>query len=658
MSRSESNSRNGSPTRKILPADYVPSASLSATTAARLHDCQTWLQHKEEVGRTRFYNLPEDSNYVPSSTLLATTQARISDTKAWQEQKQRAASPSRIETNFAPPSAHLLTTTQARVNDYQRLLDQRQMKIDEAKTKVPAYVHSTFMPSAHLLQSTKARLNDHQALKALRLEASAPKVPRDLTHLPPPSEHLLMLTQSHISAINAWEKEKAEAKFADDIWWELRRPAPCSERYHSPDIPSKINVMTASCAAAVRPKFNEADAEKLRQEAMAVHSVSKIAPDSHLLSTTAAVQHQAWDDSSNSSNEFVTPTKLDLPSRSTYGNHVPSKLHMDTAATRHQRWTPPADALRSSVVVPSGPVTLSETILRPTAALLAQSRSKAVKVVENQREAKWNTHTTRGRINENPFENEPRFFLGLSSKSADHHELSVSNRIARQRKTSFTPSEVQAVVHKAVQAAQSLDTHDIMLASDRSLEVPQSQQQRARRVSTSSGSTQKLTHHSDHKEVNKAKVQPRVFQKKKQTSLRAKLEEMMMPSPIAEHHDGRLFFADLSGAVSPMSVFSCDNEQHDGEDDDRICIEVPNYAPFQQFTRKQTLFSPVVDKKLSEVASADVDEDEATVVVQTLDEEHQDLRMRDFDASLMDTTDAADIMETPAIVGHKQLLLA
>lgn len=406
-----------------------PSPSLLQTTRGRLNDSQALYDHRMQKIREASYTAPAIGDYEPSKSLMTTTEARKHDTEAWQEHQHEIeaanAKPAYAGRNFASPSKRLLSTTANREHDSQALTDKR--AAEDLANFVP-YLHSKFVPTASMLQTTESRLIDIKELEERKRRHSepaytAPKV----AHPVAVSERLLEPTQSNISAIKAWEEEKEHAKYADDIWWELRKPAVAAT--YKGEVHSKVSEPTECFKQSMRTKLVHSSSQSPCDSATS-SPARPIAGDSHLLKATHASVQATWRATSHDSeNDIAELGVLHLEAAEAYDHdhHVTSRLHNDTMAARQQRYLAqhqPVKVTRLS----SSLVAVSPHLLKATAATVASSREKAHPKPLTDREAGFNLHVTKEHVMEaNPFD-EPSF-LSTSVKRASSPVKTVVHEV-------------------------------------------------------------------------------------------------------------------------------------------------------------------------------------------------------------------------------------
>lgn len=383
-----------------------PSPSLLQTTKGRLSDSQTLYEQRMQKLREGSYTAPEIGDYEPSKSLLAPTEARKHDAEAWLEHQREiqaaSATPSYFGRNFSPPSKRLLSSTANRENDSQALADK---KAAEDLAKFVPYLHSKFVPSASMLQTTAARLADSRELeerKRRSLEPASYTAPK-VSHPVAVSDHLLEPTQSIIASQKAWEEEKERAKYADDIWWELRRPTPAAT--YKGEVQSKINEPTESFKHSIRGKLTGSSTPP---DSSATSSPARPIPaDSHLLKTTHASVQSTWRATSHDSeNDNAELGILHLVASGSYDHdhHVTSRLHNDTVAARQQRYLSQHQPAKTIARNSMSPVNISSHLLKATAATAAASREKLHPKRVDNREAGFNLHCTKDHVIEaNPF---------------------------------------------------------------------------------------------------------------------------------------------------------------------------------------------------------------------------------------------------------------
>jgi hypothetical protein len=431
--------------RKSSTTEINSNSPLLALTQARLNDSQAWLDHCQIKERLGNFKSPErDQNYVPSRSLLFPTQNRLSDVKCLEE-KRKSPERTKKASKLSPPSQSLLMTTKARQCDSESLTMKKLEKEKEEKLKLsPAYVTSKFVPSDHLLSTTKARLRDKEAIEEMKKQKQQQQQqskresstsPNKKSCLSPVkvNDRLLQRTACQVNSQRAYEVEKQQRKFADDIWWEVRKPAKCSTLYKHDAIVSKFNVPTASYLQSIVKKLDDqlAEQQQQRQQVPADHTVKIISSDSHLLSTTKCTQSASWEQyqkhlyeavlhAPNSSaehshvaggNATASPhanNTLDLPAKHSYGQDyesVPSKLFAETVSTKHHRWIAHNDSDKQAAYSPERspthdkqvpPVELSEQLLKPTKAFLASTFQPPQptayddrEYLNNEREKQW-----------------------------------------------------------------------------------------------------------------------------------------------------------------------------------------------------------------------------------------------------------------------------
>lgn len=593
---------------------------VARSTKARLHDRMAWEEQVKLAHRDRFYVPPSDRDtYIPSASLLATTEARNSDARTWNNHVQSLSATVTIKTNFAPVKEHVLRLTKARLQEICLLQEQRKLKDLFKNPPPPRYLLSSFMPSAHLLSSTKARAMDALAWQTTKAQADWHFSAQVVMHLPPPSEHLLAPTKSQIAAMDAWQVQKANAPFVDDIWWEKRRPTPCSDYHHrhAAHLPSKVTEVTVSFSLSMRSKYVDEHVllvEEQTQLAMAVSHTRRHMPhltqESHLLTKTQATVQCAWSTMIQRRDQQVVDVRhLDLPSRVSYPaqRHVRSKLYEDTAATRLHRWDETTHLLtrRKSIrrMTANDP---AHRLLRTTRAVVSQQTQCFAGHVQDTREKRWNVHTTRAQsMLENPFEDDrwrqvtekrrrqSRYANTPSKVYATHHETPHHHHRNLKKQASFTSTEVRAVVSKAVNAAlveakthqgkknktvsssavSSLNAVSPVPSTTRSSVLRQQKQLAAATAAAAVAANKNkkmLTMSSSVKKTAKktATVSP-VSQRVPETRsqiLQAKIDELMRLTaditPIKPAAGVSLVFEDLSDCVSPMSSFD-EMDHHD-----------------------------------------------------------------------------------------------
>lgn len=456
-------SRDGALT--ISSRDYKPRDTLIHQTQARVHDRLAWEMQFALAHRQYFYVRPaENDTYVPSPSLLTTTEARNNDARAWNDHVQQLHAPPVIKTNLPPVKEHVLRLTKARLHEIYILQARAAARERERFPRPPRYVLSTFMPSAHLLSSTTARRLDALAWQMTQEQATWQFSAAKALSMAPLSEHLLLPTQSQLAASRAWAEEVRQAKLAEDIWWEERRPAPCSDyhRRHAAQLPSKVLEVTVAFSLSMRAKHSDevaaldADADEERRALSALRlNMPPIAHESHLLTETTATVQCRW----LRVEEPVTAASLQLPSQATYPaqSRVQSKLYAETAASHHHRYCQRrhrASHWRRIRALAADDA--AARLLRSTRAVCHGQRAAFTGHVRDQREQRWNVHTTRGRIAENPFEHGWKLFrphAQQSSHRADSAAAAMEQKSLRDKHASWTSTEVRAVVAKAVQAA-------------------------------------------------------------------------------------------------------------------------------------------------------------------------------------------------------------
>lgn len=549
---------------------YQPRSTLIAPTKARIHDRMAWETQLSLTHRERYYVAPkENDTYVPSDSLMATTAARANDSRAWSEHVQLLSSPPKIKSNLAPVKEHVLRLTKARVEEIFLLQEMRRLKELANHPSPPRYLLSTFMPSSHLLSSTKARELDALAWSKAKEQAAWQFSAEVVMKLPPLSEHLLAPTKSQVAAMEAWAVQKEQAKFADDIWWELRRPTPCSEYHHkfADNLPSKVSEVTVSFSLSMRHKYIDEQTvlvEKQTKIGIALSNSRKNMPkidrESHLLTTTKAATQCSWTTAVTHPAKIVDIRQLDLPSQISYPAQklVRSKIYSETAATRHHRWQ-----IRSATAAKKSirPIVASESaqrLLRPTRAILQQQTAIFAGHHEDAREKKWNVHTTRARaMKENPFEEEWRP-LTRTRRYAKTASKVFTTPLERKhsmhgKRHSFTSTEVRAAVAKAVQAA---------LAEATTMRKPP-QSKKSSKKPASVASKTAMPNKTPAKKLDV--VLPTV----RSQALQSQIEAMMMLSPVATTRAQKnasgmpLVFEDLSDCISPMSTFDVEEEEEE-----------------------------------------------------------------------------------------------
>jgi len=429
-----------------------PSPSLLQTTRGRLNDSQALYDHRMQKIREACYTAPAIRDYEPSKSLMANTEARKHDIEAWQEHQHEIESanvkPSYVGLNFSSPSKRLLASTANREHDVQALTDK---KAAEDLAKFVPYLHSKFVPSASMLQTTAARLSDiHEREEHKRRQSEPAYTAPKVSHPVAVSERLLEPTQSNISAVKAWEEEKEHAKYADDIWWELRKPVPLAT--FKGEVHSKVNEPTESFKQSIRTKLSHSTSQSNTPRESATSSPARpIAIDSHLLKATHASVQATWRATSHDSeNDNAELGVLHLEAAEAYDHdhHVHSRLHQDTMAARQQRYLAqhqPVKVTRLS----SAPVNISSHLLKATVATMASTRDKAAAHHKlTDREAGFNLHCTKEHVMEaNPFDGP----VSLLSTTA------VSPAVKQQRGAS-SPSKTVVV------SSEPASKMDMMLA--------------------------------------------------------------------------------------------------------------------------------------------------------------------------------------------------
>lgn len=448
----------------ISSRDYKPRDTLIHPTQARLHDRLAWEMQFALAHRQYFYTRPaENDTYVPSPSLLTTTEARNNDARAWNDHVQQLHAPPVINTHLPPVKEHVLRLTKARLHEICILQARAAARERERFPRPPRYVLSTFMPSAHLLSSTTARRLDTLAWQTTQDQAAAMwqfSAARALS-MAPLSEHLLLPTQSQLAATRAWADELRQAKLAADIWWEERRPAPCSDyhRRHAARLPSKVLEVTVAFSLSMRAKHCDeaaaldADADEERRALSALRlNMPPIAHGSHLLTETTAAVQCRW----LRVDEPVASPSLQLPSQASYPaqDRVQSKLYAETAASHRHRYCQRrhrASHWRRIRTLAADDA--AARLLRSTRAVCNGQRAAFTGHVRDQREQRWNVHTTRGRIAENPFEHGWKLFRPHAQQSRGADPAATQQKSLRDKHASWTSTEVRAVVAKAVHAA-------------------------------------------------------------------------------------------------------------------------------------------------------------------------------------------------------------
>eukprot|EP01033_Poteriospumella_lacustris_P008560 gene8560-6159_t len=448
----------------ISSRDYKPRDTLIHPTQARVHDRLAWEMQFALAHRQYFYTRPaENDTYVPSPSLLTTTEARNNDARAWNDHVQQLHAPPVINTHLPPVKEHVLRLTKARLHEIYILQARAAARERERFPRPPRYVLSTFMPSAHLLSSTTARRLDALAWQTTQDQAAAMwqfSAARALS-MAPLSEHLLLPTQSQLAATRAWADELRQAKLAADIWWEERRPAPCSDyhRRHAARLPSKVLEVTVAFSLSMRAKHCDeaaaldADADEERRALSALRlNMPPIAHGSHLLTKTTAAVQCRW----LRVDEPVASPSLQLPSQASYPaqDRVQSKLYAETAASHRHRYCQRrhrASHWRRIRTLAADDA--AARLLRSTRAVCNGQRAAFTGHVRDQREQRWNMHTTRGRIAENPFEHGWKLFRPHAQQSRGVDPAATQQKSLRDKHASWTSTEVRAVVAKAVHAA-------------------------------------------------------------------------------------------------------------------------------------------------------------------------------------------------------------
>eukprot|EP01039_Chlorochromonas_danica_P001843 gene1843-2016_t len=237
-----------------------------------------------------------------------------------------------------------------------------------------------YSPSDSLARSTKARICDQLMLENSRKAKDPPKV-----KIPPagyqPSERLLRTTQARIADTKEWEAAKDRVNYDDDIWWELRRPAPCAHTKN--EVSSKLMEPTTAFKQSIRKKKDEAEKEKI----VSPHKETiNINPASPLLKTTRTSIGHSWKAEQPAAEP--APSLVLLGAQS--GPQVQSKVMEETVATIHSRWVPKSQEVQE-VVAPATKFAKppSERLLAYNAAMRHQARDKAVKDLGDPRERGW-----------------------------------------------------------------------------------------------------------------------------------------------------------------------------------------------------------------------------------------------------------------------------
>lgn len=238
-----------------------------------------------------------------------------------------------------------------------------------------------YSPSDSLARTTKARICDQLMLENARKAKDPPKV--KIPHAGyQPSERLLRTTQARIADTKEWEAAKDRVNYDDDIWWELRRPAPCA--HVKAEVPSKLMEPTTAFKQSVRKKKDEAEKEKI----VSPHKeTATINPASPLLKMTRTSIGHSWKPEQQPPAE-PAPSLVLLGAQT--GPQVQSKVMEETVATIHSRWVPKTQEVQE-VVAPATKYAKppSERLLAYNASMRHQARDKAVKDLGDPRERGW-----------------------------------------------------------------------------------------------------------------------------------------------------------------------------------------------------------------------------------------------------------------------------
>jgi hypothetical protein len=242
-------------------------------------------------------------------------------------------------------------------------------------------VRKVGLPSESLSRTTKCRIADQEKLEIDRHK-------NDIRHAKiashyTPSDSLMKTTQARVADIREWEASKERVNYDDDIWWELRRPAPLSTHH---DVGSKLHEPTKAFKQSVRDK-HEKKVETRAESPVKEHI--KIDPTSPLLKGTFCSISNSW--------KVGPPVEAEhVPQLATQssGPQVHSKVFEDTTATLQAKWKP-----KSPEPVPD---TSSRTVKPPSDRLLAYNSAMRAaykdklcntKPAEDPREKGWHLLT-------------------------------------------------------------------------------------------------------------------------------------------------------------------------------------------------------------------------------------------------------------------------